>query len=183
MRVFRISVALVAFIALVSLAQAQQAQPTLPVPSVKVGEMAPDFTLKDQNRKDVSLRDFRGKQNVALAFYVFAFSPGCSQEAKTFQQNLQKLEASNTKVLGVTMDGFFANKAWTDQLGTNFPMLSDLGGDTTRRYGIFNPQTKMVRRATFLIDKTGKILEIQLDKEALDPTNAVTACERHKLKG
>jgi len=96
---------------------------------------------------------------------------------------LQKLEAANTQVLGVTMDGFFANKAWTDQLGTNFPMLSDLGGETTRRYGIFNPQTRMVRRATFLIDKTGKILEIQLDKEALDPTNTVDACERHKLKG
>ena len=81
------------------------------------------------------------------------------------------------------MDGFFANKAWIDQLGTNFPMLSDLGGDTTRRYGIFNPQTRMVRRATFLIDKSGKVLEIQLVKEALDPANAVAACERHKLKG
>jgi peroxiredoxin len=96
---------------------------------------------------------------------------------------LQKLEASNTQVLGVTMDGFFANKAWTDQLGTNFPMLSDIGGDTTRSYGIFNPQTKAARRATFLIDKTGKVLEIQLDKDALDPANAVAACERHKLKG
>jgi peroxiredoxin len=62
-------------------------------------------------------------------------------------------------------------------------MLSDLGGDTTRRYGIFNPQTKMVRRATFLIDKTGKVVEIQLDKDALDSANTVDACERHKLKG
>jgi peroxiredoxin len=95
---------------------------------------------------------------------------------------LQKLEASNTQVLGVTMDGFFANKVWTDQMGISFQMLSDLGGDTTRRYGIFNPQTKMVRRATFLIDKTGKVLEIQLDKDALDSANAVDACERHKLK-
>jgi alkyl hydroperoxide reductase subunit AhpC len=96
---------------------------------------------------------------------------------------LQKLEASNTQVLGVTMDGFFANKAWTDQLGTTFPMLSDIGGDTTRRYGIINPQTKAARRANFLIDKTGKVVEIQLDQEALDPNNVVNACERHKLKG
>jgi len=96
---------------------------------------------------------------------------------------LQKLEASNTQVLGVTMDGFFANKAWTDELGTSFPMLSDLGGDATRRYGIWNPQTKIVRRATFIIDKTGKVIEIQLDKEALDSANAIDACERHKLKG
>ena len=80
------------------------------------------------------------------------------------------------------MDNPFANKAWTDQLGTTFPMLSDLGGDTTRRYGIFNPQTKAARRATFLIDKSGQVLEIQLDREALDPSNTVAACERHKLK-
>jgi alkyl hydroperoxide reductase subunit AhpC len=96
---------------------------------------------------------------------------------------LQKLEAANTQVLGVTMDGFFANKAWTNELGTNFPMLSDIGGDVTRRYGIFNPQTKAARRATFIIDKTGKVVEIQLDQEALDSANAVNACERHKLKG
>jgi len=77
MRVLRISVAVVVFVALVSLAQAQQAaQAALPEPSVKVGEVAPDFTLKDQNGKQVSLKDFRGKQNVAVAFYVFAFSPG-----------------------------------------------------------------------------------------------------------
>ena len=96
---------------------------------------------------------------------------------------MQKLEAANTQVLGVTMDGFFANKAWTDQLGTSFPMLSDVGGDVTRRYGILNPQTKAARRATFIIDKTGKVVEIQLDQEALDSANAVNACERHKLKG
>lgn len=77
MRALRISVAVVVFIALVGLAQAQQAaQAALPEPSVKVGEMAPDFTLLDTNRKQVSLHDFKGKQNVALAFYVFAFSPG-----------------------------------------------------------------------------------------------------------
>jgi cytochrome oxidase Cu insertion factor (SCO1/SenC/PrrC family) len=76
MRALRISVAVVVFIALVGLAQAQQAaQAALPTPSVKVGEMAPDFTLKDQNGKMISLHDFKGKQNVALAFYVFAFSP------------------------------------------------------------------------------------------------------------
>jgi cytochrome oxidase Cu insertion factor (SCO1/SenC/PrrC family) len=76
MRVVRISLAIAVLVALVGSAQAQQAaQAALPVPSVKVGEMAPDFTLKDQNGKPVSLKDFRGKQNVALAFYVFAFSP------------------------------------------------------------------------------------------------------------
>ena len=48
----------------------------LPDPAVKVGDMAPDFTLMDTNRKQVSLHDFRGKKNVALAFYIFAFTGG-----------------------------------------------------------------------------------------------------------
>jgi len=48
----------------------------MPAPKIKVGDMAPDFTLKDQNGKQVSLRDFRGKKNVALAFYIFAFTGG-----------------------------------------------------------------------------------------------------------
>ena len=48
----------------------------MPAPKIKVGDMAPDFTLQDQNGKKVSLRDFRGKQNVALAFYIFAFTGG-----------------------------------------------------------------------------------------------------------
>jgi cytochrome oxidase Cu insertion factor (SCO1/SenC/PrrC family) len=57
-------------------AVAQQQKATLPTPTVKVGDVAPDFKLTDQNGKDVSLSDFRGKKNVALAFYVFAFTGG-----------------------------------------------------------------------------------------------------------
>ncbi len=55
---------------------ADQSKATAPEPKVKVGDAAPDFTLRDQNGKEVSLHDFRGKKNVALAFYVFAFTGG-----------------------------------------------------------------------------------------------------------
>ena len=54
----------------------QQKAPPMPEPKIKVGDMAPDFTLRDQNRKEVKLSDFRGKKNVVLAFYVFAFTGG-----------------------------------------------------------------------------------------------------------
>lgn len=100
---------------------------------------------------------------------------------KTFQQNLSKLEASDTQVLGVSMDSPFSNKAWADKIGVSFPLLSDWGGDTTKKYGLYNQQYKAPRRATFLIGKDGKILEVQLDKEAIDPHNVVAACERRKL--
>lgn len=100
---------------------------------------------------------------------------------KGFQQNLSKLKAADTQVLGVSMDSSFANKAWADQIGVSFPLLSDWGGDITHEYGIYSPKYKAAQRATFLIDKSGKIVEIQHDKQAIDPTNAVAACQRHKL--
>jgi len=64
---------------------------------------------------------------------------------KNFQQNLQKLEASDTQVLGVSMDSPFANKAFADQIGVTFPLLSDWGGETTRTYGVFVDEYKAAR--------------------------------------
>jgi len=101
---------------------------------------------------------------------------------KNFQQNLQKLEAADTQVLGVSMDSPFANKAFADQIGVQFPLLSDWGGETTRQYGVYVDKYKAARRINFLIGKDGKILEEQLDNEAIDPSKIVAACERHKMK-
>ena|SRR5436190_20098239 len=101
---------------------------------------------------------------------------------KAFQQSLAKLEASDTQVLGVSVDSPFANGAWAKQIGVTFPILSDLGGDTSKDYGVYNPKYKAARRVTYLIDKSGKVVHMNVDKEALDPTNVVAACERRKLK-
>ena len=101
---------------------------------------------------------------------------------KAFQQNLQKLEAADTQVLGVSMDSPFSNAAWAEKEGLKFPILSDWGGDFTKQLGIFNAQYHAARRVTFLIDKEGKILEIQKDREAIDPTGIVASCERRKMK-
>jgi peroxiredoxin len=100
---------------------------------------------------------------------------------KAFQQNLQKLEAADTQVLGVSMDSPFANKAFADQIGVTFPLLSDWGGEVTRTYGVYVDQYKAARRINFLIGKDGKILEEQLDRDAIDPTKIVDACERKKV--
>src|SRR6204780_38879 len=101
---------------------------------------------------------------------------------KNFQKNLQKLEATDTQVLGVSMDSAFANKAFADQIGVPFPLLSDWGGDTPRTYGVYVDKYKAARRINFLIGKDGKILEEQVDKDAIDPTKIVDTCERPKLK-
>jgi peroxiredoxin len=101
---------------------------------------------------------------------------------KNFQQNLQKLEATDTQVLGVSMDSAFSNKAFADQIGVTFPLLSDWGGEITRRYGVYKDQYQAPRRVNFLISKDGKIMEEQVDKDAIDPTKIVDACQRPKLK-
>ena len=77
---------------------------------------------------------------------------------KNFQQNLQKLEAADTQVLGVSMDSPFANKAFADQIGVTFPLLSDWGGEMTRKYGVYFDKYKAARRVNFLIGKDGKII-------------------------
>jgi peroxiredoxin len=101
---------------------------------------------------------------------------------QNFQQNLEKLEAADTQVLGISMDSPFSNKAWAEKINISFPLLSDWGGDVVRKYGIYNPKYKAARRVNYLIDKDGKVLEMQLDSEAIDPTKIVNICEVHKTK-
>jgi peroxiredoxin len=101
---------------------------------------------------------------------------------QNFQQNLQRLEAADTQVLGVSMDSSFSNAAWAEKINVTFPLLSDWGGDVTKKYGLYNEKTKIGRRVNFLIDKDGKIADIQVDSEAIDPTKMVESCERRKLK-
>ncbi len=101
---------------------------------------------------------------------------------KNFQQNLKALEASDTQVLGVSMDSAFANKAFADQIGVTFPLLSDWGGKITRQWGIYEDKYQAPRRVNFLIGKDGRILEEQVDDAAIDPKKIVDACQRPKLK-
>jgi mycoredoxin-dependent peroxiredoxin len=100
---------------------------------------------------------------------------------QNFQANLKRLEAADTQVLGISMDSPYSNKAWADQIGVTFPIISDWGGDTTKAYGVFNPEYKAARRVNYLIDKTGKVIEMQVDREAIDPDKIVQACERRRL--
>ena len=100
---------------------------------------------------------------------------------KAYQEKMKVLEAADTQVLGVSMDSTFANAAFAEKIGVTFPLLSDWGGDVTKQYGIYNPKYKAARRVTYLIDKDGKVTEMQKDSEAVDPAAIVTACTRPKI--
>ena len=107
---------------------------------------------------------------------------------KAFQQNVAKLETADTQVLGVSMDSPFSNYQFAQQNSISFPLLGDFGGNVTKEYGlektydIQGVKVPSARRATFLVDKSGKVISEQVDKEAVDPGKIVEACERQKLK-
>jgi mycoredoxin-dependent peroxiredoxin len=140
--------------------------------TVEVGAQAPDFTLPDFNKEKVSLADFRGKKNVLLVFYPFAFSGICQGELCQVREDLGEFQNDKVQVLGVSVDSPFALKAWAGQEGYTFPLLSDFWphGEVAKAYGVFNETAGMANRGTFLIDTEGKVrfAEVNQPGEARD---------------
>ena len=127
---------------------------------LNVGDIAPDFALENTRREIVKLSDFRGRKNVVLAFHPLAFTPVCSTQMQTYQQNLPALEALDAVVLGVSFDLGPSHGAWASSLGgLSFDLLSDVHphGNVARDYGVFRENDSLPDRAIFVIDKTGRI--------------------------
>jgi mycoredoxin-dependent peroxiredoxin len=126
---------------------------------VEVGQEAPDFTLKDQNREDVTLSSFRGQKSVLLVFFPFAFSGICTSELCQVRDELPSFEGDEVQVVGISVDHPFALKSWAAQEGYLFPLLSDFWphGEVAKTYGVFNDIAGMANRGTFLVDKSGVV--------------------------
>jgi peroxiredoxin len=162
------------------------AQTPAPPPSVKVGDKAPGFSLNwfapkaggGYDPATVSLDQYRGKQTVVLAFFPAAFSPGCTNELKQYQASATRTSAANTVVIGVSVDSTWANRAFREQIGAEFPILSDFRREAARAYGVLNEASGVARRATFVIDPDGVVQHVDVDRAALDPNAAIGACER-----
>jgi peroxiredoxin len=153
--------------------------------NLKVGDMAPDFTLPDNNNKPVTLSSFRGKKNVILAFYVLAFTGGWTKELQGYQAGIDsgKIDLNDTAVFGVSIDASPSNNAFAKQLNLTFPLLSDMKREVSKAYGILNDQYSFANRTTFVVDKEGKINHIIEGGGAIDPTSAVEACTKLKESG
>tara|TARA_B100000131_G_scaffold271550_1_gene271956 strand:+ start:21635 stop:22120 length:486 start_codon:yes stop_codon:yes gene_type:complete len=100
---------------------------------VKVGDKAPDFTLKNTSKEAVTLSDYKGK-TVILAFYPGAFTGVCDKEMCTFQENLAKLNECNAIVLGISVDSPWANAEFARRYNLEFELLSDLDRDVVKSY-------------------------------------------------
>jgi peroxiredoxin len=129
--------------------------------AVSVGDSAPDFTLKDQNGNEVTLSSFQGDKNVVLVFYPFTFTGVCEGELCSLRDDLSQFETGNAQVLAVSCDSRHSQRIWAEQEGYNFPLLSDFWphGAVAKAYGVFNEDLGCANRATFVIDKQGKIAD------------------------
>lgn len=123
---------------------------------IKVGDEAPDFTLRDENNQQVKLSDLRG-QPVMIMFYPLAFSPVCSGEMCSIRDNWSGFDAAGGKVLGISRDSVWSLKAWKEQQGFKNTLLSDMKGDVARLYGAWNESLGLAERLTVVLDKNGKV--------------------------
>ncbi len=129
---------------------------SLAVPAV--GGTAPDFELSNQYGEPVRLSSFRG-QNVVLVFYPFAFSGICTGELCEIRDNLAVFENADATVLAISVDSKFSLRAYAEQEGYGFDLLADFWphGGVASSYGVFDEETGMARRGTFIIDAAGII--------------------------
>jgi peroxiredoxin len=142
--------------------------------SVDVGSKAPDFTLMNEERQPVKLSDQRGRP-VVLAFFPAAFSGVCTKELCTFRDSLARLNDARAQVYGISVDTFFTLKAFHDQQGYNFPLLSDFNKQAIRDYGVFNEDMiglkGIAKRAVFVIDKDGVVRHREVLDDARNEPN------------
>jgi len=149
-------------------------------PEIKVGDNAPDFTLKDQDQKEVKLSDYRGKKNVVLAFYPLDWSPVCTGENKCLTDDFPSFQSSNAEVFGISTDSFFSHKAWADALELKHRLLADMHRTVSKAYGLYFDPLNCAKRATVIVGKNGKVayVKVQEIKTARDDKDILAALKK-----
>src|SRR5690606_36612765 len=138
---------------------------------------APDFTaqavMADNSFQEVSLTDYRGK-NVVLFFYPLDFTFVCPTQIIAFNKKLDQFKARGAEVIGVSVDSHFTHLAWKNTppnqggIGNlQYPLLSDLGGEIARSYGVFLEDKKIALRGLYLINKEGIVKHMLIHDDEL----------------
>lgn len=132
----------------------------------KIGNLAPAFSLQDQNGDKVSLQDFRGKKNVVLYFYPKALTPGCTTQACGIRDYKKEFAKAGTEVLGISPDPVKKLVSFTEKHDLNFTLLADEEHKVADKYGVWGLKKFMgkeymgINRMTFIIGKDGKLKHI-----------------------
>jgi len=128
--------------------------------SRRVGDSAPDFSLRDQHGRSTALSRLRAERPVVVVFYPFAFSGVCTGELHELRDGgADRLRDAGAAVVAVSCDPMFALRAFADRDGLDFPLLSDFWphGQTARAYGVFDETKGMAVRGSFLVDADGAL--------------------------
>lgn len=128
--------------------------------TVTVGELAPDFTLQNQDGENVTLSQYRGK-NVVLYFYPKDMTPGCTTQACDFRDQYTEFEKINTVILGISPDPIERHQKFIEKYGLPFPLLADTENEVANLYDVwklkkmYGKEFYGIERSTFIIDTEG----------------------------
>ena len=127
--------------------------------SIAVGQTAPDFTLLNQEKKEVKLSDFAGKKNVVLVWYPLDCSPTCTNEHVCFVNDMKAFETLDAEVLGVSVDSVWSHKAFAEKMGIKYSLLADFHprGAMSEKYGVYLADKGITGRAIAIVNKAGKV--------------------------
>lgn len=154
--------------------------------AIKVGDHAPNFSLKDTSNQTHNLSDFKGKSNVVLLFFPAVGTGVCEKELCSTRDSMKDYEGLNAQVFGISVDGPFAQKLWVDKYQFNFPLLSDFNKEVAPAYGAFYDVwlagkwdlKGVAKRSAFVIDKQGIVQYAEVLEVAGDEPNyaAIQEC-------
>lgn len=132
---------------------------------IATGQIAPNFTLKDQNRNDWTLSEQLKKGDVVLCFFPLAFTGVCGTEMKCVNDEIATWQKKGAQVVGISCDSFASLKAWADQMGLKQTLLADMHREVCRAYGLFWKELNVSSRGTVVIGKSadgiGKVKWVQ----------------------
>jgi peroxiredoxin len=123
-----------------------------------VGQRAPDFTLRDQDGKKVTLSELAG-QTIVLVFYPLDWSPGCTDHLTVYQEVLDDFRAQGATLYGISVDSAFSHSAFREHLGLEIPLLADFEpkGEVARAYGMYVEERGHNERGFVVIDSDGTV--------------------------
>jgi len=137
---------------------------------LQIGQIAPDFTLFDSDKKKVSLNEHRG-ENVLLLFFPFAFSSVCTAELCAVRDNISKYDSVQAKVFGISVDSLYTLAKFKIDQNLNFTLLSDFNKEISYTYEAFYETFSygmkgVSKRAAFIIDKIGLVQYVEVLENA-----------------
>ena len=130
------------------------------------GTVAPDFTMRDSDGKEMKLSELRGKKSVAVYFYPKDFTPGCTMEATEFSRDYKKFRDAGIEIVGVSPDDEESHQKFRAKMGMPYPLVADTENEVSKKYKVYGMKSFMgrnymgVNRSTFLVDKSGKIAKV-----------------------